>query len=278
MKREKEEAARIICNSRENFFWNGYLNFWKLFKSVIEKVHLSHLAGDKGVGTRPVTGPEHAGMRLGRQRATPATQQQRQRRTSVSRLQMARHFVHPWIICGAMPNANTSAASLPIYACVQPALRTRILRLYALASQKQLAHIDAPQPRLPTCFSRGRYHLKSKQEDLQLSLLKSSIDLIVDFQSSIEYLSFYLFLHLSILIEGTDPFELMVSSYWFDLIHVSNVSNYRIFMIVYVHNKTGELIIQTNWETNVLKWISSIYRFGREESNFVNTNREVNRN
>lgn len=99
-----------------------------------------------------------------------------------------------------------------------------------------------------------------------------------DFQSSIEYLSFYLFLHLSILIEGTDPFELMVFSYWFDLIHVSNVSNYRIFMIGYVHNKTSELIIQTNWETNVLKWISSIYRIGREESNFVNTNREVNRN
>lgn len=109
-------------------------------------MHLSHLARDKRVGTRPVKGPEHAGMRLGRRRATPATQQQRQRRTSVSRLQMARHFVHPWIICGAMPNANTSAASLPIYACVRPALRTRILRLYALASQKQLAHIDAPNP------------------------------------------------------------------------------------------------------------------------------------
>lgn len=120
-------TGKGICKCRE-FLRDTFQSCFALFKGRICLIWR-----DKGVRARPVTGLEHVGMRLGRREtAATATQQQRQRRTSVSRVQMARHFVHPWIICGAMPNASTSASQPAFqYACVQPALRTRILRLYA---------------------------------------------------------------------------------------------------------------------------------------------------
>lgn len=43
------------------------------------------------------------------QRNTTATE-----RVCVPRVQTPRHFVHPWIICGAMPNASTATAGLSI--------------------------------------------------------------------------------------------------------------------------------------------------------------------
>lgn len=248
--KEKEEAARIICNSRENF-WNGYLNFWKLFKSVIEKMHLSHLARDKRVGTRPVTGPEHAGMKLRQQRATPATQQQRQRRTSVSRLQMARHFVHPWIICGAMPNANTSAASLPICMCATCASHAHPATICTCIAKTARTYW-CPQPPSPNViFTR---EISSEIETKRLRAFFIKARLIWSYRI---FVVLCIFLHLSILIEGTDPFELMIS-YWFDLTHTYQIIEY---LWSSIHNKTGELIIQTNWGTNVLKWICSLYNW-----------------
>lgn len=44
----------------------------------------------------------------------------RQRQTTAwSRVQTPRHFVHPWIICGAMPNASTAARRAFQYACAR---------------------------------------------------------------------------------------------------------------------------------------------------------------
>lgn len=112
-----------------------------------------------------------------------------------------------------------------------------------------------PQP--PTCFSRGRYHLKSKQEDLELSLLK------LDWFGRwflIEYLLFYPFAFICI--NRRDRWFLLLI--WFDSrfkrIELSNIYD-RLFTIKQIELK------QMFWNGY------TVYTIGWEESDFVNASR-----
>lgn len=44
----------------------------------------------------------------------------------VSRVQMPRNFVHPWVICGTMPNANTASLSI----CIHPRGAAALARVH----------------------------------------------------------------------------------------------------------------------------------------------------
>jgi len=58
----------------------------------------------------------------------------------VSRVQTPRHFVHPWIICGAMPNASTAAQCGEPFNMHAPAGRSYIRACTVHSRPKTAAH------------------------------------------------------------------------------------------------------------------------------------------